>query len=177
MKHIAKPQEAEHAVYYEKFIALVDLKKSVLDQLKANAKMIEQNLLSLSDDKLSSTYAPGKWTIKDILMHLIDGERVFLYRAMRFARNDKSPLPFFDENEFAKQANATAMPIRKILKEYKTTRQATLAFFTNQSAATLKRIGMASNASMSVRACTWIICGHELHHWNIIQDRYLGARL
>ena len=110
-------------------------------------------------------------------MHLIDGERVFLYRAMRFARNDKSPLPFFDENEFAKQANATAMPIRKILKEYKTTRQATLAFFTNQSAATLKRIGMASNASMSVRACTWIICGHELHHWNIIQDRYLGARL
>ena len=177
MKHIAKPQEAEHAVYYEKFIALVDLKKSVLDQLKANAKMIEQNLLSLSDDKLSSTYAPGKWTIKDIVMHLIDGERVFLYRAMRFARNDKSPLPFFDENEFAKQANATAMPIRKILKEYKTTRQATLAFFTNQSAATLKRIGMASNASMSVRACAWIICGHELHHWNIIQDRYLGARL
>jgi uncharacterized damage-inducible protein DinB len=129
MKHIAKPQEAEHAVYYEKFIALVDANKSVLDQLKSNAKMIEQSVLLLSDDILSRTYAEGKWTIKDILMHLIDGERVFLYRAMRFARNDKSPLPFFDENEFAKQANATAMPIRKILKEYKATRQATLAFF------------------------------------------------
>ncbi len=177
MKNIAKPQETEHAVYYEKFIALVDDKKSVLDQLKANAKMIEQKVLSLSDDILSSPYAPGKWSIKDILMHLTDGERVFLYRAMRFARNDQSPLPFFDENEFAKQANATAMPIRKILKEYKTTRQATLAFFSNQSAAILKRMGMASHAAMSVRACAWIICGHELHHWKVIQDRYLGARL
>jgi hypothetical protein len=139
--------------------------------------MIEQKVLSLSDEVLCKPYAPGKWSIKDILMHLTDGERVFLYRAMRFARNDKSPLPFFDENEFAKQVNATAMPIRKILKEYKTTRQATLAFFSNQSAAILKRTGMASNAAMSVRACAWVICGHELHHWHVIQERYLGARL
>ncbi len=177
MKKIPQPQETEHAVYYEKFIALVDKNRSVLDQLKENARMIEQKVLSLSDEVLCKPYATGKWSIKDILMHLTDGERVFLYRAMRFARNDKSPLPFFDENEFAKQANATAMPIRKILKEYKTTRQATLAFFSNQSAAILKRTGMASNAAMSVRACAWVICGHELHHWHVIQERYLGARL
>lgn len=177
MKKIAIPQENEYALYYEKFITLVNQEKSVLDQLKENAKINERKLLSLSDEVLSTPYAPGKWSIKDIIMHLTDGERVFLYRAMRFARNDQSPLSFFDENEFAKQANASSMPIRKILKEYKTTRAATLAFFSNQSAAILKRKGFAGNTPTSVRACAWMICGHELHHWKVIQDRYLGGHL
>lgn len=177
MKKITIPQENEYALYYEKFIVLVNKDKSVLDQLKENARLHEKKLLSLSDEVLSTPYASGKWSIKDIMMHLTDGERVFLYRAMRFARNDQSSLSFFDENEFAKQANATSMSIKNILKEYKTTRAATLAFFSNQSSAILKRTGIASNTPTSVRACAWIICGHELHHWKVIQDRYLGGHL
>jgi uncharacterized damage-inducible protein DinB len=175
MKKIPKPQLNEHALFYEKYIDLVPESIAVLDQLKANAKKLEQQLLTLSDQVLSTPYAPGKWSIKDIILHITDTERVFLYRAMRFARNDKSPLPFFDENEFAREANANSMSLRKILKEYKTTRQATLAFFANQPAVILRRVGMASNASTSVRACAWIICGHELHHWNVINERYPGA--
>jgi hypothetical protein len=173
MKKIARPIETEYALYYEKFINLVDRERSVLDQLKTNAKEIESKLLSLTKQELETSYEAGKWTIKDIIQHLVDCERVYIYRAMRFARNDKMPLPFFDENEFARQANANLIPIKKILKEYKTSRQASIAFFSNQSNLVLKRVGMASQASMSVRACAWIICGHELHHWKMIQEKYL----
>lgn len=176
MKKIPKPQSSEHALFYECYIDRVPEQPGVLDQLKASAKSFEKELLALGDDVLSTPYAPGKWSIKDILMHITDTERVFLYRAMRFARNDQSPLPFFDENEFALQANAVSMPLKKILKEYKATRQSTLAFFQNQSSAMLKRTGIAGNTPTSVRACAWIICGHELHHRRIILERYLGKK-
>jgi DinB superfamily len=173
MKKITKPTQFEHADYYGSFIKLVDENVSVLDQLKNNAKEIEILILSLTEAQLTTSYAAEKWCIKDIVQHLIDCERVFVYRAMRFARNDKSAQPFFDENEFAKAAKATSMPIKKILKEYKVTRHATLAFFNNQSADTCKRAGIAGNTMTTVRALAWIICGHELHHWKVVRERYL----
>ncbi len=173
MKKITKPSQFEHANYYENFIGLVDENVSVLDQLKTNAKQIESLLLSLTEIQLTRTYADGKWCIKDILQHLIDCERVFVYRAMRFARNDKSAQPFFEENDYAKAAKAKALPVKKILKEYKTTRQSTIAFFNNLNADTLKRAGIAGNTSTTVRAIAWIICGHELHHRGVIKEKYL----
>ncbi len=173
MKKIAKPHYTEHAVYYEQYINKIPDDTNVLQLLKTNAKKIEIALLELSEEKLLYAYAEGKWSIKDILQHLIDCERIFVYRAMRFARNDKAPLLFFEEDEYAKQAQANKVPIKKLLKEYKTNRQATLAFFQNQTANTLKRTGIASNATMSVCACAWIICSHEIHHWNVILEKYL----
>ncbi len=177
MKNIPKPSYLEHAIYYESLITLVNEKESVLIQLKNNAKSIVALLLTLSVHDLTTPYSIDKWTIKDIVMHLIDMERVFLYRAMRFARNDKTAQPFFDENEFAKQANATIIPTKKLLLENKNTRQAVLAFFNNQTTASLKRTGIAGNTSTSVRACAWIICGHEIHHFNIIKEKYLQLPL
>jgi hypothetical protein len=174
MKKITKPTQFEHADYYESFIKLVDENTSVLDQLKNNAKEIELLILSLTEPKLITPYAEGKWCIKDIVQHLVDCERVFVYRAMRFARHDKTAQPFFDENEFTKAAKASSMPIKKLLKEYKTTRQSTLAFFNNQSTDTYKRAGIAGNTMTTVRALAWIICGHELHHWAVIKNRYLN---
>ena len=94
---------------------------------------------------------------------------------MRFARHDKTAQPFFDENEFAKAAKATAIAIKKLLKEYKTTRQATLAFFNNQSADTYKRAGLAGNTTTTVRALAWITCGHELHHLGVMRERYMSC--
>ncbi len=173
MKKITKPTQFEHADYYGNFIKLADQNVSVLDQLKNNAKQIETLILSLTEVQLTTPYAEGKWCIKDIVQHLIDCERVFVYRAMRFARYDKTTQPFFDENEFAKAAKAASIPIKKLLKEYKTTRQATLAFFNNLSADTCKRAGIAGNTMTTVRALAWIICGHELHHWRVVRERYL----
>jgi uncharacterized damage-inducible protein DinB len=173
MKKISKPLHTEHALYYDAIINKVDEFISVLQQLKNNQIVITKLILGLPEDMLTKSYAENKWSIKDILQHLIDVEIVFLYRAMRFARNDKSPQPFFDENIFAKEAKANLIPIKKLLKEYKTVRQASVVFFNNQSAISLKRMGIASNSSMSVRACVWTICGHELHHLQIIRERYV----
>jgi uncharacterized damage-inducible protein DinB len=173
MKKITEPNHLEYAMYYENYIKKVDKTVSVLDQLKSNAKSTVELIKSLNETQLTYSYAEGKWSIKDIIQHLIDCERVFIYRAMRFARNDKSPLPFFDEDAFAKEANADKLTTSKLLKEFTTTRNATIAFFNNQSASVMKRIGIASNYNMSVRACAWIICGHEIHHMGVIKERYL----
>ncbi len=173
MKKINKPTDLEYAVYYEPFLKKLPADTNVFKQLKENATILKLLLLTLTEQELTTAYAPGKWSIKDILQHLIDFERVLIYRAMSFARNDKRPIPFFDENEYAKQANATKQSIKKLLKDYKTLRQSTFAFFENQTAASLKRTGIASNYTMSVRACAWIICGHETHHLTIIKEKYL----
>jgi uncharacterized damage-inducible protein DinB len=173
MKKIPKPTDIEYAVYYEPFLQKLPAETHVFKQLKKNASDLKMLLSSLTEQQLTTAYATDKWTIKDILQHLIDFERVLVYRAMSFARNDKRPIPFFDENEYAKQANATNQSIKKLVKDYKAVRQSTLAFFENQTAASLKRTGIASNYTMSVRACAWIICGHELHHINTINEKYL----
>lgn len=173
MKKISKPDYLEYAVYYENYIKLVRDDLSVLDQLKSNAKTVVDLYRSLPEGHLQKSYLEGKWSMKDILMHVIDTERVFLYRAMRFARFDSVPLPYFDENEFAKQAVANQLNTRKLLKEYVACRNLSIAFFNNLNARQLKACGVASNFTMSVRACAWIICGHELHHYRVIQERYL----
>ncbi len=173
MKKIAPPAAIEYAYYYQTYLDKVAKDIHVLDELKKNAKNLVQLYKSLDKEKLLYRYELGKWSMKDIMMHLIDVERVFTYRAMRFARKDKEPLPFFDENEFAKNAQADKISTSYLLKEYQATRNATLTFFNNLNAEQLKRQGMASRASTSVRACIWIIYAHELHHQKMIEKHYL----
>lgn len=174
MKKISKPAFTEFAMYYESYIKLVNDNKSILDQLKTSAKEVTALYKSLTESQLQQGYAAGKWSMKDVLMHLIDVERVFVYRAMRFARLDRTPLPFFDENEFAKNAAADKINTTKLLKEYNANRNLTIAFFNNLSNKQILHTGIASNFTMSVRACGWIILGHELHHRKVITERYLG---
>jgi uncharacterized damage-inducible protein DinB len=173
MKNIAKPTDYEYALYYQDFINLVLTDVQVLKQLKENAKALELLIKNLPEEILLYSYEKDKWNIKDILQHLIDVERVFVQRALRFARADKSPQAFFDENKFAVEANASKLNVKKLLKDYKNVRNATLSFFDNLPATSHKKTGIASNSAMSVRACAWIICGHELHHINVIQQKYL----
>lgn len=172
MKSITKPTDIEYAVYYQAFINLVKDDVQVLKQLKENGKAIESLIKSLPEEKLLYSYENDKWNIKDILQHLIDVERVFVQRALRFARADKNAQAFFEENKFAVEANATKIPIKKLLKDYKNLRAATLSFFETLPTSTFKKTGIASNSAMSVRACAWIICGHELHHLKIIKEKY-----
>lgn len=173
MKNIAKPTDNEYAVYYQDFINLVNTDVQVLKQLKENEKVIIALIKSLPDETLLYRYEKDKWNIKDILQHLIDVERVFIHRALRFARADKNAQAFFEENKFAAEADATKLPTKKLLKDYKNVRAATLSFFETFPISTLKKTGIASNSAMSVRACAWIICGHELHHLLIIKQKYL----
>lgn len=173
MKKISKPPFTEYALFYENYIQLIDDQTSILDQLKNSAKAVHTLYKSTPENVLLESYAPGKWSLKDVLVHLMDVERVFLYRAMRFARQDRTPLPFFDENEFAKNAQANNINTPKLLKEYLACRNLTLAFFNNLNSKQMQLTGIASNFTMSVRACAWIILGHEYHHRKVIAERYL----
>ena len=118
-------------------------------------------------------YALEKWTIKDIILHLIDAERIFTYRALRIARNDKTELPGFEENDYVVTANANNREYESLLAEYETVRNASISLFETFTSEDLFRLGTASNNSVSVRAIGYILLGHELHHKNVILERYL----
>ena len=124
-------------------------------------------------DKFDYRYAEGKWTIKDILQHLVDAERVFAYRALCFARNDKTELPGFEEDDYVIEANANKRSIQDLLTELLIVRQSSLALFKSFNDEQLMRIGTASNNPMSVRALGFIIIGHQNHHQRVFEERYL----
>lgn len=124
-------------------------------------------------EKQNYRYAEGKWTPKDILLHLVDAERIFAYRALRIARNDKTALPGFEENDYVIEAKAEERSMSSLLEEYSEVRKATISLFLNFGEEVLKRLGEASNCSVSVRAIGYIILGHEKHHVDVIFERYL----
>ena len=124
-------------------------------------------------DKFDYRYAEGKWTIKDIIQHLMDTERIFAYRALRFSRNDTTPLPGFDENDFVDNTDANKRSIQELLTEFAVVRQATLSLFKSFSEEQLLRIGTASGKEISVRAIGFILIGHQKHHQRIFKERYL----
>ncbi|MFA9195618.1 DinB family protein [Flavobacterium sp. FBOR7N2.3] len=124
-------------------------------------------------DKFDYRYAEGKWTIKEIIQHIIDTERIFSYRALRISRNDKTPLPGFEENDYALNTNANDRHLQSLLTELSIVRQSTLSLFKSFSEEQLKRIGIASNHEISVRAIGFIIIGHQKHHQKVYKERYL----
>lgn len=128
---------------------------------------------SIPDTKLNYAYDEGKWTVAEVLIHLIDAERVFQYRALRFSRGDLTPLPGFDQDNFVPNSNANRRSKESIAAEYKAVRKSTIALFSNFDRQTLQKKGIASNAEMSVAALGFIISGHQKHHRNIIRERYL----
>ncbi len=126
----------------------------------------------IPDDKADFAYAPGKWTVKEVLIHLMDGERVFSYRALRFARNDQTELPGFEENDYAPASEAKRRTLTSIAEEYQALRQSTIALFSNFSDDQLNRIGIANGKRFSVILLGTIIAGHERHHRGVLAKRY-----
>lgn len=165
-------QENEYVSYQMNYIKLVEEGNIVKGLIEQKEKMI-LFFNSISVFKQTFCYEKGKWTIKDILLHLIDAERIFAYRALRIARNDSTALSGFDENEYVITANANEREFESLLNEYVAVRNATISLFTNFSESDLLKIGIASTASVSVRGIGYCILGHELHHRNIILERYL----
>lgn len=125
-------------------------------------------------DSWNYRYAEGKWTPLEILLHIIDTERIFAYRALRFARSENSDLPGFDQDEFADNSYASSRTMPDLINEYVAVRMANISLFGSFNDETLRRMGRASNNAMSVRAAGFIICGHENHHIKIIKERYLS---
>ncbi|GHA53729.1 DinB family protein [Pontibacter akesuensis] len=147
--------------------------ENLLEGLTASYLFITGLVQGLSEEQLHYRYAPGKWSIKELLVHMIDAERIFTYRALRFARQDKTELPGFDEGAYTQAAKADARDINSIIAEYTSLRTATIELFKSFDAEALNQRGVASGLEVSVRALGFVILGHEVHHQKIMRERYL----
>jgi hypothetical protein len=128
---------------------------------------------SFSERQLSTPCAEGEWTIKEILTHIMDNERIFCYRALRFARNDFTELPGYEQDDYVAEVDVNNRPMGSFLKEYTAIRQASIALFENLPDNVFTRQGITGGNPLSVRAAAWIIMGHEIHHINSIRENYL----
>lgn len=162
----------EFAPYYAAYIKLVPEQNIVKGLIKQKEELLHF-FKGIPVFKHEFAYAADKWTIKDVLLHLIDTERIFAYRVLRIARNDKTELPGFDENYYARAAKANDREFESLLQEYSLVREVTINLFENFDDTILLNIGTASDNTFSVRALGYILLGHELHHKNIIIERYL----
>jgi uncharacterized damage-inducible protein DinB len=144
------------------------------EALRTSNKQALDLVRSIPEANGEFRYAPGKWSIKELLCHMMDTERIFAYRALRFARKDKTPLPGFEENDYAPEANAHAKSIKEIADQMERLRQTTIDLFEGFTPEMLQRKGIASNSELSVVNLGFIIPGHETHHRKVLQERYLG---
>jgi uncharacterized damage-inducible protein DinB len=166
-------QPEEFTLFNATYINQVSGEYALIEELEISVHRFIKFVQNIPLDKFDYRYAAGKWTIKDIIQHLIDAERIFAYRALRFARNDKAELPGFEENDYVDEANAIKRSIQDLLTELAVVRQATLSLFKSFSNEELLRIGIASNNQMSVRALGFTIIGHQNHHQIVFEERYL----
>ncbi len=169
---IERPAASEHAPYYAGYLGLVK-GEHLLDEFQQSLQETQALVGSLSEEQLLYRYAEGKWNIKEILLHISDAERIFAYRALRFARQDSTPLSGFDENSYVPVSGASERSVESLLSEFVAVRAASTALFSNFTPEMLRAIGTASNNPMSVRALAYLVVGHEAHHRKVIRERYL----
>lgn len=163
----------EYAGHFANYINQAISDYTLVEELEISVHRLIKFVQNIPMDKFDYRYAEGKWTIKDILLHLIDAERIFAYRALCFARNDKTELPGFEENDYVDQANANKRSIQDLLTELAIVRQSTLSLFKSLTEEERKRKGTASNNPISVRALGYVIIGHQNHHQRVFEERYL----
>jgi hypothetical protein len=169
-----RPNSAFYPAYYEKYIDLVPKTDNILTELHNQMMDTIDLVTSLDDETLMSAYAPGKWSILDILVHLMDVERVLTYRALSIARGDKTPLPGFEEENWAKEARANDRKILNLVKEFSLLRSSTIELFNSFDEKMWLQKGTANGNEFIVSSFPYIICGHEIHHRIIIEERYIG---
>ena len=169
---VSQLSASEYANYYSNYIKKAG-SEELISGLDSSLSSVIAFFKAIPKDKLEYRYETGKWSVKDIIQHLIDTERVFAYRALRFAREDKTALPGFKQNAYGVKANANKKSGEELLKEYQLVRESTIMLFKSFNEETLKIIGVASGSDMSVRAIGFVIIGHEKHHCQVIKERYL----
>jgi hypothetical protein len=166
-----RPAASEYLPYYERYIGLVpegDVVATLVNQ------MIETQALlrALPASVATYRYAPDKWSVNELVGHMIDSERIFTSRALRFARNDPAPMPSFDQDNYVRNATFDSYPLADLASELEAVRQATIYLFRHMDEQAWSRKGVANNAEVSVRALAYICAGHELHHREILSARY-----
>jgi len=171
MTGIGRPEASEYAPFFAGYVALV-AGDAPVPVLEAQARTVAETFTSVGDESAGFRYAPGKWSVREVLGHCIDTERVFTYRALAFARGEQAPLPRFDEDAYAANAGHDGIPLEELVAEFGHVRAATVAMLRHLPAAAWSRVGAASGNAISVRALAFIMAGHVQHHLGILRDRY-----
>ena len=169
-----RPASGEFLPYYGTYIDKVpqgDIVETLTKQLSETLALIK----SIPEETGDKRYAPGKWSIREVIGHLIDAERIFVYRALRFSRSDSTPVPGFDENTYSANGPYSKVSLAELADEFEHVRHATIDFLSHLDAEALSRRGTANDAEISVRALAFIMAGHETHHVGVLRDRYLSS--
>jgi uncharacterized damage-inducible protein DinB len=174
LRFITIPEPGEYAPYTVEYFQLVP-DDDILEHMSSCLQTTIEFFESLPEEILSIPHKPGEWTVKEILQHITDDERIYAYRVLRFARNDLTELPGFDPDMVAAHSGANDRSLASLLDEYTTVRKSTLSLFEGLPEAALMRIGTANGNPMSVRAGALHIAGHELHHLDSVKVNYGGA--
>ena len=167
-----RPDASQYASYFGKYITLVP-DGDIVQTLSAERDNTLAVLSGVSAEKSLHRYASGKWSIRETYVHLCDAERVFAYRALRFARADQTPLASFEQDHYIGPSGADDREWQGIIEEYRTVREASISLFANLPVDAWGRIGTASGNEMSVRAIAYVIAGHDLHHRKLLKEKYL----
>ncbi len=158
--------------YYQTYIdKLGDVE--LMDMMQSQLDNFPKFILSLPKDKWNFAYSDDKWTIAEVILHVLDTERIFQYRALRFGRNDSTAIPGFDQDVYVPESNANSRSIESIVEEYRSVRNSSITLFASFDEGILKRSGMANGSNMSVAALGFIMLGHQRHHRDVIRSRYL----
>ncbi len=165
-------KEGEFNPYYATYIAKAE-SSDIVEGLQHGKKEFFDFVKSIPEEKLTYAYDKDKWSVAEVLQHLIDTERIFAYRALRFARNDKTSIPGFEQDDFVPNSNANHYTKEELISDFEATRNNSISLFKSFTQEMLLHIGEASGSPMSARAVGYILAGHQKHHFDVVKERYL----
>ena len=171
---LERPKPGEYDPYYDRYISLIP-GNNVIATLASQLPKTVSLLSNRGEPDGGLRYAPGKWTVKEALGHMIDTERIMSYRALRIARNDRTPIEGFEQDDYVRDGPHAGILLTDLVEEFKTVRAATLAFFRNLGPTDWTRRGTANTKEITVRALAFVIAGHEVHHRQILEERYFQS--
>jgi len=170
-----RPETNEYDPYYEGYISQIKDSDDLLAIMDRQPEELRAMFAQVPEDRGTHAYADGKWTVKEVLSHIIDGERMFAYRVLRISRGDETPIEGYDqESGYTENSNANDRPFAELLDEFDLTRRSNMLMFRNLSDDAAARIGTANNVRVSARAIAYIMAGHVRHHANVLKERYLN---
>jgi uncharacterized damage-inducible protein DinB len=167
----ARPVASEHAAYFSRYVDLV-ADGNIVGTLAAQFERTLAHLKTVSDADSLKRYADGKWSVREVVGHMIDTERIFAYRALRIARNDRTELPGFEQDDYIPAAQFDRRPWADLLEEFEAVRRSNVMMFRGLNQEAWPRQGVVNGNAMSVRAAAYVIAGHELHHMRVLREKY-----
>jgi hypothetical protein len=168
---MSRPENSEYDPYYERYISLV-INDDILDTLASQPTKLSDLFIAMPEERGDFRYAEGKWSMKELLGHLIDGERIFAYRLLRISRADETPIEGFEQDGYIENAHSNRRSFGDLLEEFALLRRANMLYFNNMTDDAWARIGTANNTAISARALIYIMAGHIEHHLTVLRERY-----